>query len=127
MSEQQSALPRQPVPKVTPEDVERVVRRDFAVHDQTTVLAILGEYGTESWHREYARVQLAALKLADGDVEKLRKAITTAKRDYRDALAVAEYPAYSRRGFQTRKLPAEEYRRIVASDWQQYEAWLGRP
>jgi hypothetical protein len=87
-------------------------------------MGVLGEYGVEKWHREPTRVQLAALKLADGSLQRLRANIESAKRDYRDALAAAEYPAYCKVGFRVRELPAEEQRRIIDSDWRQYEGWL---
>ena len=116
--------PRQPIPQVTAEDVERVARRDFSADEHSTVMATLSEYGTEKWQREPARVHLAALKLADGSVQKLRACIELAKSDYRDVLAAAEYPAYHKIGFRVGKLPAEEQGRIISSDWRQYEEWL---
>ena len=116
----------QPVPQVTPEDVERIVRRDFRTDEYGTVTAMLSEYGTEKWHREPARAQLAALKVASGSVQKLRGCIDSAKRDYRDALAVAEYPAYFKIGVRVRPLPEKERRQIIDEDWRQYEDWLKR-
>ena len=107
---------KQPVPHVTSIDVERIVERDFK-YEFTTVMALLNELGT-------ARVQLAALKLANGSVEKLRSNIESAKRDYRDVLAFAEYPEYHKNGFRVSELPADERTRIIESDWQQYEGWL---
>ena len=114
----------QPIPQVTPDDVERVVCRDFTADEYAAVTAMLGEYGTEKWHREPTRVQLAALKVANGSVQKLRACIDSAKRDYRDALAAAEYPAYCKIGFRVRELPEKERRRIIDEDWRQYEEWL---
>ena len=58
----------QPTPKVTGADVERIVRRDFPADKVSEVLAILDQYGKESWHREPHRVRLAALKLAAGSI-----------------------------------------------------------
>ena len=55
--------PRQPIPQVTAEDVERVARRDFSADEYGTVMAALSEYGTEKWQREAARVQLAVPRL----------------------------------------------------------------
>jgi hypothetical protein len=72
-------------PNVTSADVERVVRRDFPADCVPEVLAILREYGTESWQREPHRVRLA-VKLAAGNIERLRFQIETAKGDYRDVL-----------------------------------------
>ena len=114
----------QPIPRVTPDDVERVVCRDFTADEYAAVTAMLGEFGTERWHREPTRVQLAALKVANGSVPKLRACIDSAKRDYRDALAAAEYPAYCKIGFRVRELPEKDRRRIIDEDWRQYEEWL---
>ena len=105
---------KQPIPDVTSIDVERIVERDFK-YEFTTVMDILKELGT-------ARVQLAALKLANGSVEKLRSNIESAKRDYRDILGHAEYPAYMKKGFG--ELPADERLRIIDDDWRQYNEWL---
>ena len=106
----------QPVPQVSSFDVERVARREFK-NDFTTVMALLNDLET-------ARIKLAVLKLADGSVEKLRSNIDSAKCDYRDVLAPAEYPEYCKRGFRVSEWPAEERSRIIESDWRQYEDWL---
>jgi hypothetical protein len=116
--------PLQPIPQATPDDIVRVVSRDFSENEYSTVMTILGEYGTEAWHREPDRVRLAALKLANGSVQKLRVSIERAKRDYRDVIAPAEYPGHSKVGWTRAGLPPDEKRRIFQSDWQQYEQWL---
>jgi hypothetical protein len=114
----------QRIPSITATDVERIVRRDFPDEQFDIVMSVLTEYGTEKWHREPSRVQLAAMKLADGDVNALRRHIDTAKQDYRDVLAAAEYPEYSKKMFRVRELPSREQNRIVDDDWRQYETWL---
>lgn len=81
----------QPVPGVTSSDVERVVRRDFAKEQFADVMTLLGECGAKNGQRGGPRVQLAALKLAQGSVEKLKPLVESAKRDYRDVLVWAEY------------------------------------
>jgi hypothetical protein len=111
----------QPAPNVTHADVERIVRRDFPSEQFEQALAILDEYGKERFHREIDRVQLAVLKLAKGDLVMLRREIDTAKCDYRDILAPAEYPEYR---FDTAKLPPEIQKEVISKDWQQYTAWL---
>lgn len=116
----------QPTPTVTRADVERVVRRDFPPGQFDSVMSVLAEYGSETWHRELPRVQLAVLKLAAGRLDALRREIETAKRDYRDVLAYAEYPTYMKKTFRMSQLPAEEQRRIIEEDWSQYETWLKR-
>ena len=115
----------QPVPDVTSDDVERVVRRDFPEERVAVVMAMLNEYGAESWHHEHPRVRLAALKLANGDVEALRARVDAAKTDYRDVLSWAEYPGYSTNVSDARIRPtAQAQRRIIDDDWAQYEMWL---
>ena len=116
--------PVQPVPQVTEADIDRILRRDFASSQIAEALAILAEYGTQPWHREPARVQLAALKLADGSIEKLRSAVDQAKRDYRNVLAPAEYPKFSHYGFRAVRLRSRERQEIYTDDWQQYQLWL---
>ena len=61
---------------------------------QVGALAILDEYQSDG--ASPTRVQLAVLKLAAGRLDELRREIETARRDYRDVLAPAEYPRYSR-------------------------------
>ena len=116
--------PVQPVPRVTAADIERVVRRDFPEAQVADVLAMLAEYGTEIWHKERERVRLAALKLANGDVGKLRSTIDRAKLDYRDVLAPAEYPKFMQEGMRFRRLRSRDREVIYTDDWQQYERWL---
>ena len=63
------------------------------------MLELLDDYGVESYERERERVQLAILKLSEGNEEKLREFVAVAKRDYRDVLFWAEYPEESRFGY----------------------------
>ena len=116
----------QPAPKITSADVDRVVRRDFPADRVPEVLAMLEEYGRQTWQREPHRVRLAALKLAGGSIGRLRDQIESAKCDYRDVLAPAEYPGYSKRMFRIRDLPQDEQQRIIDGDWKQYQDWLTR-
>ena len=119
-------MPSQPTPNVSSADVERVVRRDFPADRVAEVLALLGEYGTESWHSEPDRVRLAALKLASGSIEMLRQEIEVAKCDYRDVVVGAEYPDYLKRVPRSGALPPEQEQRIIDTDWRQYQDWLTR-
>lgn len=119
-------VPVQPVPHITAADIERVIHRDFPRVQVDDVLAILAEYGTEIWHKEKERVRLASLKLANGDLGKLRSAIDRAKLDYRDVLAPAEYPKFMQEGIRFRRLRSRDRELIYTDDWQQYERWLKR-
>jgi hypothetical protein len=119
-------MTRQPTPAVTAADVERIVRRDFPADRVAEVFAMLDEYGTEKWHLEPHRVRVAALKLAAGSIERLRREIEGAKCDWRDVLSAAEYPGYSRRVSRARSLPADKVQRIINADWKQYQDWFTR-
>ena len=116
----------QPVPNVSRADVERIVKRDFASADVSIALAILNECRKcHTGGDSPARVQLAVLKLAGGDVSMLRRGIEIAKSDYRDVLAPAEYPRYCREiGFDD--VSDSVLRDVIDEDWQQYENWLRR-
>jgi hypothetical protein len=118
----------QPIPIVTSDDVDRIIRRDFSAEQFVAVKNVLKEYGHEKWHYECCRVQLAALKLSQGRMDVLQTNIDLAKQDFRDVLAPAEYPNYSRVVFRIVKdkvSPTDE-RKIIEEDWTQYQHWLRR-
>jgi hypothetical protein len=124
-------MQRQPIPKVTSDDVERIVRRDYSEAQVDSVMTVLKIYEHSiSGRRERPRVQLAALKLANRQLEALKTHINTAVQDFRDVLGPAEYPEYSKQvAFRGRKLSFEEeqgIQSIIDSDWKQYEDWLRR-
>ena len=95
--------------------------------DPQEIMSILDEYGVESSERGRARVQLAILKLSEGQRDKLTELVRMAKRDYRDVLAYAEYPEEMKAGFvEMGKLSPQEARAIRERDRKQYLKWLGR-
>ncbi len=98
------------------------VNQCFPNEDEEKILGILNLYGRETYERERERVQIAILKLSDGNLEKLRKSIEIAKSDYRDVLAYAEYP--EEMGKDTWRMSDKEARRIREKDRQQYLNWL---
>ncbi|MCJ7538306.1 MAG: hypothetical protein MUO88_01450 [Desulfobacterales bacterium] len=112
----------QPTPNVTKEDVARVVRRDFSEEHFDEVMSALAEYGD----RESYRVMLAALKMADGNLDELRRQIELAKCDYRDVIAPAEYPGYTKEWSRINKMSEIEKQWVVDQDWKEYETWLYR-
>lgn len=114
----------QPTPAVTSEDVEPIVRRDFPDDDFDKALAVLSGYETSNQQSEPYRVQLAALKLANGDLGALRYHIISANNDYRDIIAAAEYPVYMLQGSSITNLTECEKKLIIDSDWRQYKEWL---
>jgi hypothetical protein len=89
------------------------------------VISILDEFGKQEWNSPGARVRLAILKLANGDLDKLMDHTKVAIEDFRDALSAAEYPRYSREiSFDE---AAKDYKRaVIDDDWRQYCEWLER-
>ncbi len=100
------------------------VQSVFPSHDPAEILALLDTYGTETYERERERVQLAVLKLSKGDIDRLHKFVTVAKRDYRDALAWAEYPSAMRIRPRESDGQTHEGQETQHSDLYQYLSWL---
>lgn len=115
-------MTKQPVPDVTSIDLERVVKRDYSAGSQLEVMSILNQYGAESWQTEIVRVQMAVLKIADGELEEFKRQIEIAKCDYRDVIAAAEYPIYMQ-NYQ-KEISDEEKQNIIQRDWNVYQEWL---
>ena len=116
----------QHIPNVSRADVERVAARDFPANQVSEVLKALSAYGAESYHRETDRVHLDILKLADGDLDQIDRETENACCDYRDKMLAAEYPNYGKKMFRIDKLSADERKRIMDADRDQYEEWLNR-
>src|SRR5213078_4071273 len=74
------------------DEVVAAIQATFLKSAHARVFELLDTYGVESHERERERVQLAILKLSEGNEEKLREFVAVAKRDYRDVLFWAENP-----------------------------------
>src|SRR5438552_5666014 len=74
------------------DEVVAVAQKTFPESAHARVLELLDGYGVESYECERERVQLAILKLSEGNEEKLREFVAVAKRDYRDVLFWADNP-----------------------------------
>jgi hypothetical protein len=111
----------QPIPKVKRGDVERVAKRDYPP-DGAVALDVLK--GCNEISLGEHRIHLAILKLGNRNLERLRFHVEVANNDSRDVLAQAEYPEYGRAlaGFP----PVDQQKRIIDSDWKQYQEWLNR-
>ena len=70
------------------------LREIFPEERCADALAALDLYGSAPDDQERDRVQLAALKLSAGDLDRLRDLVFTAKGDPRDVIAPAEYPGF---------------------------------
>jgi hypothetical protein len=112
----------QPVPDVTDKDVKRIAIRDFGEDNISKVLSILDEYNKD-YNEPSARVCLAILKLANGDLDQLIVKTNMAIEDFRDVLAQAEYPRYSNE-IRFDDVDPEVAKQIINDDWKHYCSWL---
>jgi hypothetical protein len=64
---------------------------DFPEQRRELVRAELNRYGEREYHREVERVRRDVLRLAQGNVEEVRRLVDAAVVDYRDVLYWAEY------------------------------------
>jgi predicted RNase H-like HicB family nuclease len=69
------------------EDVIQAAQEMFPNEDLQTILDVMNEYGKRPFEMDTERVQVAAVRLSEGDVDKLRQLVADAKRDYRDVLS----------------------------------------
>ncbi len=79
------------------EDVINVVRRMFPAERTVEIMTMLDIYDGESTESGRARVQMAIVKLSEGDEDKLLRFIEVALQDFRDVLFWAESPQESGR------------------------------
>jgi hypothetical protein len=112
----------QPTPSVNETDVERVLRRDYPTNLVDEIFALIATVEV----REKPRVVLACLKIADGNVDRLRSELANASGYYREILSEAEYPLATKRWSRIESLPEDEVRAIYEKDWRQYSEWLTR-
>jgi hypothetical protein len=98
--------------------------------DRERARQVVAMYGTEDYERERDRVQLAALKLSAGSIDRLVEMVQMAKTDYRDVLMWAEYPEEGQALWTLRPgLSPEEQQRLAEirkRDRTQYDDWRGR-
>lgn len=109
-----------------PGELERKLAEAFPSEDlRDAARARLMRYGRQDWHREPERVRLAILKLAGSDLVAIDRRVAAAGVDYRDILAEAEYPAYSKLppGIDSSSPAAQA---AIRSDKQQFMDWINR-
>ena len=84
----------------------------------------MNRYGTEKYEREKNRVHLAILKLCEEEkLEDPSKYVEIAKKDFRDVIAMAEYPNQFKLK-NTTLADAEELYRLKKLDSDQYHRWI---
>lgn len=108
--------------KYTRELVMKKAKDVFPKEDVSKIMSILDQYGVDSYERERERVQIAILKLSEGDMKELEESVKAAKQDYRDVLAWAEFPLEMKSEPGT--LDAQKAKEIKEKDRKQYLEWL---
>jgi hypothetical protein len=103
------------------QNLQQIIHQDYPESQHVVVADILGCYGKKDYERDHDRVRLAALKIADGDVHSLKQAINSARGDYRDVIAWAEYPNEMDRMIGRNKLTRRE---ATEADQKQMQEWL---
>lgn len=63
----------------------------FPEDERELVMTLLDEYDTGIWKERKERIQMAALVLSEGSIEKLKGFIKEANQDYRNVLYWCEY------------------------------------
>jgi hypothetical protein len=110
----------QPVPDVSQVDVERIIARDFDAAARERLAVLLADPEL----RLAPRAVLAVLKLSNGEIGAVAANLETARMDWRDVIAYAEYPAYMKATSGSTSLDPARRSELLEADWAQYEAWL---
>ena len=92
---------------------------------RTDVTEMLHSYGSESFHKEIARVRLGVLYLASKKTDQLEALIKLACSDYRDLLCEAEYPHSSRR-WRLKDINPDKYKKLQFKEQQEYLSWVNQ-
>ena len=97
----------------------------FPREDIAETLRRLDQYGVDPLEGDRDRVQLALLKLSEGELDKLEYYLKMAKGDFRDVLSLAEYPLAHKVGWtEIRKMDSQTVEQLRQKDREQYLEWL---
>ncbi len=108
------------VPKVTEEDIRRLLLREFGEADYKEALSIISKKS----HREGNRLKAACIKLANKKIDSLEHQASESAGYYREMISEAEYPNYMKKWSSASKLSDEDYNKLVERDAEQYLAWF---
>lgn len=112
----------QKIPKIDETVIKRLIKREYPQEESDVIESILKKYKSET-EAGQNRIYASLLKLSGRNLEALKKLVEKANYDYRDIIALSEYPNYSKRAFDN-TLSEKEKRQLIDSDWFQYEHWL---
>lgn len=113
-------LGTQPAAKVTTNQLEKLIAREFPKHIDEVTLKFYKVKGDNP--NGINRISAAIVKLANKDLSTLDRFIEMASADYRDILSQAEYPRCSKLGFG--EFDKKKMKSIYLEDWREYSKWL---
>jgi len=113
-------LGTQPAAKVTTNQLENLIAREFPKHIDEVTLKFYKVKGDNP--NGINRISAAIVKLANKDLSSLDRFIEMASADYRDILSQAEYPRCSKLGFG--EFDKKKMKSIYLEDWREYSKWL---
>jgi hypothetical protein len=112
----------QPAAKISDELLDNLIRREFP-NDIAEVKQKLDTIVSDSQTGKN-RFSAAVLKLANGDKTKIDLLVEKCNYDFRDIVAMAEYPKNLDTGFD--EIAADKTKEIYDKDWSQYADWLNK-
>lgn len=114
-----------PAPNVTEEDVRRIVEREFAPVLWSHVHGLLKSHAGKHWDGPSPRIHCAAIRLANGNIDKLERELKLACIDFRDVVAPAESPRLWKIGLVgAQRLSSEAREELIVDDFDEYMEWL---
>lgn len=101
-----------------------MLNKYYSGKDINRIMDILDTYGGEPWQPDKERVQLAILKLSQGNEGTLKNNLEHAKIDCSDILWLAEEPNLTAASDKLPELTQEEIQKLQDMDRKQYLDWL---
>lgn len=121
-----TTLEHAPAAEISDELLRKLIRREFPkIFTRLKVKWLLNSISSDSKAGKN-RLSAAVLKLAQGDIAKLKLLVERCNYDFRDVVSEAEYPIYSSYGG-FGKVPEDKIKEVYAADWNQYSDWINKP
>ena len=114
----------QKTPQISDMKIKQIIGRDFSDEEASEVEDLLRLYKADNANGKN-RVCASILKLSNGKIELIKKYVEQANIDYRDLIALSEYPNYSEHAFED-DLPDYRKKKLLDDDWKQYQRWLNK-
>lgn len=111
----------QPVAKVSNEDLDFLINREFP-NEKDAIRAKLDKIKSDSQSGKN-RISAAVLKLADRDFTKVDLLVERTIEDFRDIVSLAEYPRAHKAGFKLFDKEEKVIEGVFLADWKEYSNW----